>query len=144
MRRPSPAGRHASESPSQLLKSYGVLIFLFPILTAAFQFVQSKMMVPPATKDTKIEKKTSDKKTKDKEKPADDFATAFQSQSLYLLPLIIGFTSYNFPIGLSLYWNTFTIFGIIQQYRIAGWGGLESWIQKIRSAKSEIRNKSKT
>src|SRR3989344_5710097 len=59
-----------------------------------------------------------------------DFASAFQSQSLYIFPLMIGFFSYQFPIGLSLYWNTFTVFGIIQQYQISGPGGLESLWQK--------------
>jgi YidC/Oxa1 family membrane protein insertase len=44
---------------------------------------------------------------------------------------MIAFFSYSFPIGLSLYWNTFTLFGIIQQYRISGAGGLADWIKKI-------------
>ena len=61
------------------------------------------------------------------EKKKDDFATVFQSQSLYIFPVMIGFFSYTFPLGLSLYWNTFTIFGIIQQYLISGWGGLSDF-----------------
>ena len=65
------------------------------------------------------------------EKKDDDFATAFQSQSMYIFPLMIGFFSYGFPIGLSLYWNTFTIFGIIQQYRISGLGGVKDWTDKL-------------
>jgi YidC/Oxa1 family membrane protein insertase len=43
---------------------------------------------------------------------------------------MIGFFSFSFPIGISLYWNTFTIFGIIQQYKIMGLGGLNTWIKK--------------
>ncbi|OGH07617.1 MAG: hypothetical protein A2171_02065 [Candidatus Levybacteria bacterium RBG_13_35_9] len=71
------------------------------------------------------------KKDNDKnEKKKDDFATAFQTQSLYIFPIMIGFLSYTFPIGLSLYWNTFTIFGIIQQYKVSGLGDLEDWIKK--------------
>lgn len=112
-------GLPLGEAPSNLIKSFGVAILLFPILTAAFQLIQSKMMIPQTPKEKKNDK--------NKEKKEEDFATAFQSQSLYLLPLIIGFTSYNFPIGLSLYWNTFTIFGIIQQYQMQGWGGLQEW-----------------
>ena len=61
---------------------------------------------------------------KNTDKKKEDFATAFQTQSLYIFPVMIGFFSYNFPVGLSLYWNTFTIFGIIQQYKISGLGGL--------------------
>jgi YidC/Oxa1 family membrane protein insertase len=97
---------------------------LIPVLTGVFQFIQSKMMLPPT------DPKKKDDKTK---KKSDDFATAFQSQSLYIFPVMIGFLSYNFPIGLSLYWNTFTIFGIIQQYKISGLGGLEDWIKKWKN-----------
>jgi YidC/Oxa1 family membrane protein insertase len=64
-----------------------------------------------------------------------DFATAFQTQSLYMLPLMIGFFSFQFPLGLSLYWNTFTIFGIIQQYKISGLGGLAQWIDYLKALK---------
>jgi YidC/Oxa1 family membrane protein insertase len=89
------------------------LILLIPIITGAFQFVQSKMMFPAAVPAEKGKEKK------------EDFASAFQSQSLYIFPVMIAFFSYSFPIGLSLYWNTFTIFGIIQQYQISGLGGLK-------------------
>jgi hypothetical protein len=36
-------------------------------------------------------------------------------------------------MGLSFYWNTFTIFGIIQQYFIAGLGGLVDWLPKSKT-----------
>jgi YidC/Oxa1 family membrane protein insertase len=100
-------------------------ILLIPIATGVFQFIQTKMMLTPKpqVKDAKLVKKDEKKK--------DDFATAFQSQSLYIFPVMIAFFSYNFPIGLSLYWNAFTIFGIIQQYRISGLGGLKEWTDKI-------------
>jgi YidC/Oxa1 family membrane protein insertase len=98
-------------------------ILLVPILTGVFQFIQSKMMMAPSPKK-------EDAKVATKEKKSEDFATAFQSQSLYIFPFMIGFLSFQFPIGLSLYWNTFTIFGIIQQYKISGLGGLEEWIKK--------------
>jgi len=52
------------------------------------------------------------------EKKEEDFAQVFQKQSMFLLPVMIGFFSYSFSIGLSLYWNTFSLFGIIQQYRM--------------------------
>lgn len=110
-------GLPLGKGPSQLV-SYMPLILLVPVLTALFQFVQSKMMVPVKVKGKEEKKK-------------DDFATAFQTQSLFIFPLMIGFFSYNFPIGISLYWNTFTVFGIIQQYRVSGLGGLAEWKQKF-------------
>ena len=65
-------------------------------------------------------------------KKEDDFQTAFQTQSLYIFPIMIGFFSFTLPLGLSFYWNTFTIFGIIQQYQVQGFGGLAPWLKKLR------------
>lgn len=107
------------QNPSQLLNSVGLAILLVPILTAVFQFIQTKMMLPAVKEEVKKDAKKEQ-----------DFASAFQTQSLYIFPLMIGFFSYQFPIGLSLYWNTFSLFGIIQQYQIQGLGGLESWFKK--------------
>ena len=113
------------QNPGQLLSTMGPIILLVPLLTGLFQFIQSKMMLPKKVlkEEKKIAEATPTKK--------DDFATAFQSQSLYIFPIMIGFLSYTFPIGLSLYWNTFTIFGIIQQYKISGLGGLEDLTRQI-------------
>ena len=110
--------------PSKLMSfdkffTVGSLILLVPILTGFFQFIQSKMMLTSAPKQAMVEKGGVKKK--------DDFASVFQSQSLYIFPVMIGFFSFGFPIGLSLYWNTFTVFGIIQQYLISGWGGLKDF-----------------
>ena len=96
------------QNPSHLLKAMP-LILIVPILTGVLQYFQSKMLMP--------KKDESEPKKKD-EKKEDDFAQAFQKQSTYIFPIMIGFFSYSFPIGLSLYWNTFTIFGILQQYKI--------------------------
>lgn len=118
-----PLGQH----PSQLFAAMPVIL-LIPVVTAVLQFVQSQMMMPPVPKEEPI------KKGKNGEKEADgatEFAKAFQTQSLYVFPLMLGYLSYTFPIGLSLYWNTFTIFGILQQYQISGWGGMSEWSRFI-------------
>jgi YidC/Oxa1 family membrane protein insertase len=117
-----------AQKPSELLHTSSPitwLILLIPIITGVSQFIQTKMMLPSQAqgKDNKLVKKDEKKK--------EDFATAFQSQSLYIFPIMIAFFSYSFPIGISLYWNTFTIFGIIQQYRISGLGGLKEWTDKL-------------
>ena len=98
-------------------------ILLVPVVTGLFQFIQSKMMTPTAEESSK-------KKVNKDGTP--DFMTTFQTQTLYLFPLMIGFFAFTFPIGLSLYWNTFTLFGIIQQYRIQGLGGLGDWVNKLK------------
>jgi YidC/Oxa1 family membrane protein insertase len=42
----------------------------------------------------------------------------------YMTPLIFGFFVLNAPTGLSLYWITFSVIGIIQQGLTGGWDGL--------------------
>ena len=110
------------QSPHELLSTLPAVAIAIPIITGLFQFIQSKMMFaspPPAKSDKKKGKN-------------DDFSAVFQKQAAYIFPIMIGFFAFNFPFGLSLYWNTFSIFGIIQQYKISGLGGLESTWQKIK------------
>lgn len=115
--------------PSKLMSTVGPLILLVPVLTGVFQFILSKMMIPAKT-GVAVLKNDIEKKAQVDKKDAGDFASAFQTQSMFIFPIMIGFFSFSFPIGLSLYWNTFTIFGIIQQYKVAGLGGLSTWIKK--------------
>jgi YidC/Oxa1 family membrane protein insertase len=115
--------------PSKIMSTVGPLILLVPILTGVFQFILSKMMIPAKT-GVAIIKKDIEKKGNIDKKDAGDFASAFQTQSMFIFPVMIGFFSFGFPIGLSLYWNTFTVFGIIQQYKVMGLGGLSEWIKK--------------
>ena len=112
------------KTPGNLLAIMPIVIAI-PLITGGLQFIQAKMMAPVAVvvKNKKALAKKEEKK--------DDFATAFQTQSLYMLPIMLGFFSYNFAMGLSLYWNTFTIFGILQQYKISGLGALAPWKEKI-------------
>jgi len=115
--------------PSKLISTMGPSILLVPVLTGVLQFFLSKMMIPAKTAVEVLEKDIEKKAPVDKN-DAEDFASAFQTQSLFIFPLMIGFFSFSFPIGISLYWNTFTVFGIIQQYKIMGLGGLSTWIKK--------------
>ncbi len=109
-------GLHLGQTPSKLMSTIGPLVLLVPILTGIFQFVLSKMLIPQKQKPPAGSQKEVEKK--------EDFMSTFQTQSAFIFPIMIAFFSYTFPIGLSLYWNTFTIFGIIQQYKILGLGGL--------------------
>jgi len=116
-------GLPLGQTPSHLLSSVGFLILLIPVVTGVSQFVQSKMMFSTQNKKLPVVG----------EKKKDDFASAFQSQSTYIFPIMIAFFSYGFPVGLSLYWNTFTIFGIIQQYKLTGLGGTAAWVNLIKN-----------
>ena len=76
------------------------------ILSALLQLVQSRMMLPVT-------------------KPSDDDPnTRIQRQTMLFLPLISVVYGGFLPAGLFIYWITATIFSIIQQYLIVGWGGM--------------------
>jgi len=79
---------------------------ILAIASAALQLVQSRMMLPVT-------------------KPADDDQnTKIQRQTMLFLPLISIAYGGFLPAGLFIYWITATIFSIIQQYLIVGWGGM--------------------
>lgn len=118
-------GFNLAHKPSEFAQ-YGWVLLLIPVITAFFQFIQSKMMSP---KPVKPYPGDSSKEIKEKEKTKDTMSV-MQNQMIFMMPLMVGFFSWQFPIGLALYWNTFTIFGIIQQYKITGLGGLSTWIKK--------------
>lgn len=109
-------GAELAAKPADLFQS-NPLIVVVPLATALSQLILSKMMMsrvaPPRT-DGK-----------------EDFQTSFMKQSLYIFPLMIGFFSFTLPLGLSLYWITFTLFGILQQYLLVGFGGLIQWVPQL-------------
>lgn len=101
-------GLHLASRPSDWAHA-GWWLLSIPVITAALQYWQTKLMAPPSPPAVNI------KKADDKEKKGDDMSTVMQKQMSIMMPLMIGFFAYSFPVGLSFYWNTFTIFGIIQQ-----------------------------
>jgi membrane protein insertase Oxa1/YidC/SpoIIIJ len=50
-----------------------------------------------------------------------------------MFPLMFLFLGTQWPSGLALYWSVSSILAIIQQYQIAGLGGLEPYIVKLKS-----------
>ncbi|OGG26438.1 hypothetical protein A2960_06190 [Candidatus Gottesmanbacteria bacterium RIFCSPLOWO2_01_FULL_39_12b] len=101
-------GVNLAFKPSQW-QTLGWWILLIPLVTGLLQYWQTKIMMPKA----KIVPQPKASEPKD-----DDMATAMQKQMGIMMPLMIGYFSYSFSLGLSLYWNAFTIFGIIQQYQL--------------------------
>ncbi len=75
---------------------------LFAVLTAAAQYWQTKMLMPPETPATQG-------------KPEPDPTQMMMKQMLYIGPLLTLWIGATFPAGLSLYWLVSTIFAIIQQ-----------------------------
>jgi YidC/Oxa1 family membrane protein insertase len=121
-------GMQLAHKPNEWQK-YGWWLLAIPVITGLLQYVQTKMMMPASANLPADNAGTSQGKqaasqeltVKDapkEEKKEDDMGTAMQKQMGIMMPLMIGFFAYSFPLGLSLYWNTFTIFGIIQQYQV--------------------------
>lgn len=121
-------GLNLGVKPSEFAK-YGPLLIMIPLVTALLTFVQSKMTMP---KPIKAYPTDSPKEVKEKQSQEDTMA-AVQSQMVYLMPIMIGYFAFSFPIGLAIYWNTYTIVGIFQQYKHTGWGGAGDIIGRIKA-----------
>lgn len=123
-------GLNMAKTPHDLMAQVGPAILLVAVITGGLQLIQSKMMAAPKAETAKQPKKTEP-----------DFASTLQTQMLYMLPIFVGFFAYTLPFGLSLYWNTLTIFGIIQQYFVQGWGGLVDWFPFLSKKTTESKYK---
>ena len=95
----------------------GWWLLTIPVITAALQFWQSKLMMPP-TKPSVISHQLSDKKSLKKDEVKVDTAAEMQKQMMMITPIMFGMFAFQFPLGLSLYWNVFGLFGIMQQLRV--------------------------
>lgn len=80
---------------------------LLAIISSLLQLVQSRMTLPPH--DASMN---------------DDPQYKVQRQMAYIFPFISLLYGSFLPAGLFLYWITSTIFSIVQQYLIIGWGGM--------------------
>ena len=65
-------------------------------------------MMPQAKGQETIAKKTKES--------ADDMTTMMQTQMLYMMPVMTILIGFTFPSGLVLYWLTFSLFMVIQQF----------------------------
>ncbi len=97
--------------------------YLVPVVTAILQYFQTKVTMPDmmGAKKNDDEKEINNKelaKKADKEEPStgDEFQKAMSTQMKYIFPVMIGYFSYTLPVGLSIYWNTFSVVSIVLHY----------------------------
>ena len=88
--------------------------FVLPVLAGAVQLVASVMAMPAKPVAT-----------------SDPNARMFQSMA-YTFPLMTVFLGASFPAGLTLYWIATTLFQIVQQYFVSGWGQLPKYLPFLR------------
>ncbi len=79
---------------------------ILPILAGLATFVQLRMSQARSTAGAK-----------------DAMSQQMQMMS-YFMPLITVFFAWQFAAGLALYWTTTSVFGMVQQYFVTGWGSL--------------------
>jgi YidC/Oxa1 family membrane protein insertase len=80
---------------------------IMAVISAFLQLITSRMALPAP--DTRVE---------------DDQNTRIQRQMALLFPFISLTYGSLLPAGLFLYWIVSTLFSVIQQYLIIGWGGM--------------------
>jgi YidC/Oxa1 family membrane protein insertase len=90
-------------------KGGSVFYYAIPVITAVLQYQQVQTTTPATSSPLA---KASE--GKDKKDDSGDFQKAMNTQMKYIFPLMIGWFSLSMPIGLSLYWNIFSLFSIIQ------------------------------
>ena len=89
-------------------------LHILPIVAGATQLVSSVMFQPS------VQPKTVDPQQK-----------MMQSMQYYF-PLLTIFIAWQLPAGLALYWVTTTLFGIVQQYFVSGWGQLPRFLPFLK------------
>jgi YidC/Oxa1 family membrane protein insertase len=85
-------------------------VLILPLLAAGATVVQSKMMMPPMRPDMS-----------DQERQAANMSR----QMTFFMPVMVFFFGMIFPSGIALYWVTQSLFMVVQQFYVVGWGGLK-------------------
>jgi YidC/Oxa1 family membrane protein insertase len=88
-------------------------LHLLPLLAGLFQFVQSRMMRP--ANQGKIS----------------DPQQAMMNTMMNFMPLTVILFGWNFAAGPVLYWATQSVYSVVQQWFITGWGSLGDWLPNL-------------
>lgn len=99
--------------------------YIIAILSGLLQFISSKMMMPTIRKGEKVAQETENK--------SDDMAYMMQQQSTYMMPIMNVIIGLTLSSGIMLYIVVGTIFSIVQNYFVYGWGDLKPFIKKLKS-----------
>lgn len=115
-------GFNLAVSPQHSGQMYYMIV---PVITGALQYLQGRYTMPGAMPvEEPAHAKKGDKKLakanqeEPKKESGGEFQKAMNMQMKYFLPLLLAYFSYTLPVGLSLYWNIFSIFSILQYRRV--------------------------
>ncbi len=90
-------------------------LFILPVLAGATQLFASVMAMPA------------------KQVKSDDPNQRMMQSMAYTFPLMTVVLGAQFPAGLTLYWIATTLFQIVQQYFVSGWGQLPKYLKFLRN-----------
>lgn len=90
-------------------------LYILPVLAGATQLIASLMAQPAVAA-----------------KSLDPQAKMMQSM-VYYFPIITIVIAIGLPSGLAVYWIATTVFQIVQQYFVTGWGQLVRWLPFLRA-----------
>jgi YidC/Oxa1 family membrane protein insertase len=90
-------------------------LFILPVVAGAMQLIASVMAMPAKTVAS-----------------TDPNQKMFQSMA-YTFPLMTVVLGAQFPSGLTLYWIATTVFQIVQQYFVSGWGKLPNYLKFLKN-----------
>ncbi len=109
--------------------------YVIPVLAAVTQFIMSLMLLPGLEKHDLVPDKSKNKKTQEKnekESQTQEMAEVMQKQMVFMMPLMTGLFAVGFPAALGVYWIVTTVYSIVQQWFVAGPGGLADVPATIR------------
>ncbi len=110
--------------------------YVVPLLAGVSQLFFSLMIAPGAEHKDIVPNTSSKKLVKEENKKEEDMAemaASMQQQMLFIMPVMTTVLAVSFPAGLGLYWIASTLFSIVQQYYISGWGGLVVYTTRATS-----------
>lgn len=89
-------------------------LYIIPVVAGLVQLIASVMAMPA------------------KQVKSDDPAQRMTQSMAYTFPLMTVVIGANFPAGLGVYWIATTMFQIVQQYFVSGWGQLPKYLPFLR------------
>lgn len=102
-------------------------LYILPLIAGLIQLVLSFMLKPAI--------EHHQEKTKKQTEDVQDMAETMQQQMLFIMPVMTVVIALRFPSGLALYWVATTLFSVIQQYYLSGWGGFSIYLKKLKLIK---------
>lgn len=92
--------------------------FILPVVAGLVQLIASVMAMPA------------------KQVRSDDPSQRMTQSMAYTFPLITVVIGAQFPAGLTVYWIATTMFQIVQQYFVSGWGQLPKYLPFLRNVRT--------